>query len=300
MYKNKFLMEENLDLNCKIYYIPHQKIKKMTMGRIQSIYNSPRKSALIYLLTYRIRDEACKKMIIDYLHNFNVNDDKKIYKEIRKIMEINGVKISDDEKRGEYRLNTISKYISVWSKLKPTCYLDVGCFMGDITRTIGKYFDLDPQNIHGIDLKNHNAEQNEKFVFKLYDGMNIPYDNEYFDLITCFMVLHHVQHNNLDTLLSEIFRIMKPGGTLLLREHNAEKKDYDLLDVLHEYYDYVLNSNETWAESKGYYNTCEYWCNKIILAGFEPTTKPFLRRNNPKNPFNNYMASFMKPLGIYN
>ncbi len=40
------------------------------------------------------------------------------------------------------------------------------------------------------------------------------------DLITCFVTLHHVPH--LEPMLCEIVRILRPGGYLILREHDCK------------------------------------------------------------------------------
>jgi 2-polyprenyl-3-methyl-5-hydroxy-6-metoxy-1,4-benzoquinol methylase len=40
------------------------------------------------------------------------------------------------------------------------------------------------------------------------------------DLITCFVTLHHVPQ--LDMMLAEIIRILRPGGYLILREHDCK------------------------------------------------------------------------------
>ena len=42
------------------------------------------------------------------------------------------------------------------------------------------------------------------------------------DLITCLVTLHHVP--DLDFMLCELVRILRPGGYLLLREHDVKKE----------------------------------------------------------------------------
>ena len=54
------------------------------------------------------------------------------------------------------------------------------------------------------------------------------------------MVLHHIPEENLSSILAEINRVMKPGGVLILREHDVKDNDQvDLLNVMHSFYDYV-------------------------------------------------------------
>ncbi len=49
----------------------------------------------------------------------------------------------------------------------------------------------------------------------------LPFENETFDLVMAFFVLLHVQ--NLDMLVREVHRILKPGGRFLVF-HHIEKK----------------------------------------------------------------------------
>lgn len=44
----------------------------------------------------------------------------------------------------------------------------------------------------------------------------IPYEDNTFGLITCFGVLHHIP--NVTYVMNELFRVLKPGGYLLIRE----------------------------------------------------------------------------------
>ena len=45
---------------------------------------------------------------------------------------------------------------------------------------------------------------------------NLPFENNSFDLITCFGTLHHIP--NVGFILEELVRVLKPNGYLLLRE----------------------------------------------------------------------------------
>ncbi len=53
--------------------------------------------------------------------------------------------------------------------------------------------------------------------------LNIPYDNEYFDLVICNHVLEHVE----DDLkgMSEIYRVLKKGGFAILQVPISYKMD---------------------------------------------------------------------------
>ncbi len=54
-----------------------------------------------------------------------------------------------------------------------------------------------------------------KYVKPNIDG-RLPFENNSFDLITCFGTLHHIP--NVSLVLGELIRVLKPDGNLLLRE----------------------------------------------------------------------------------
>ncbi|MCD4734141.1 class I SAM-dependent methyltransferase [bacterium] len=60
-------------------------------------------------------------------------------------------------------------------------------------------------------------------TLKLYDGKGLPFDNASFDAVALFNVLHHVPEG--DALLAEAWRMLQPGGRLLLRDCLADTDD---------------------------------------------------------------------------
>ena len=52
----------------------------------------------------------------------------------------------------------------------------------------------------------------------------MPFASETFDLIICFSTLHHVP--NVSTVIQEMFRVLKPGGHVLLREPTHSMGDW--------------------------------------------------------------------------
>ena len=92
--------------------------------------------------------------------------------------------------------------------------LDLGCGQG----TSLKYFNELNNNIdwYGIDIEKSpevlsREETNEKFI--TFDGINIPFNDNYFDLIYCKQVFEHVK--NPRELLKEVYRVLKSGGYLV-------------------------------------------------------------------------------------
>ena len=62
-----------------------------------------------------------------------------------------------------------------------------------------------------------------KYVKPIPSGV-MPFENDHFDLITCFGVIHHIP--NVTFVMSELFRCLKLGGTLLIREPIVSQGDW--------------------------------------------------------------------------
>lgn len=93
--------------------------------------------------------------------------------------------------------------------------LDVGC--GSIpyfllNTTFSEKFGLD-QRIHDLANEQHNREQNLRIVdFDLERGTRLPFDNEYFSVVTMLAVIEHVTPLRIPVFISEIRRVLKHGG----------------------------------------------------------------------------------------
>jgi SAM-dependent methyltransferase len=212
--------------------------------------------------------------------------------------------------RGNNRVKSIEKYVlrkQSGTQISPTCYLDVGCFDGSISSSIAKYFNLNKLQAHGVDIKSYdNAGGYSNITFSQYDGRILPYSNKSFDLITCLMVLHHIPDNNLNILMSEINRVMKPNGVVIIREHDVSKDvERTSLDVMHHFYDYVWsNDNKTmkpgetnWVTN---YKSNTEWSEIFLANGFVSNTSASVYRNTNVNPFMSYICSYRKPYHVDN
>lgn len=101
--------------------------------------------------------------------------------------------------------------------------LDVGCGDGGMALDFRKYF---PQaRITGVDI----AEESVKLAreralpdceFFRTDGKTLPFTDAQFDLVVIAGVLMHVPHANQPAYLREAYRVLRPGGTLTVFEHN--------------------------------------------------------------------------------
>jgi SAM-dependent methyltransferase len=56
--------------------------------------------------------------------------------------------------------------------------------------------------------------------FRHFDGRQIPYPDSTFDVALASCVFHHIPHDEHVALLTELRRVLTPGGRLFIFEHN--------------------------------------------------------------------------------
>lgn len=96
--------------------------------------------------------------------------------------------------------------------------LDLGCGNGNIIRLLEE---RKKAEYYGLDLSESMIEQARKRVsckvkLKTGDVVQMPYPDEFFDIIICNASFHH--YNKPMKAVEEIRRVLKPGGVLVLGE----------------------------------------------------------------------------------
>jgi SAM-dependent methyltransferase len=66
----------------------------------------------------------------------------------------------------------------------------------------------------GVDIEASGHDHENSKIDYFYDGRALPFQDEFFDAVVCFEVLEHVF--NIEEVLAEIYRVLKPGGQLLI------------------------------------------------------------------------------------
>jgi len=167
---------------------------------------------------------------------------------------------------------------------KPTIdhYLDFGCGESSITSAVGSA--IGAAAVVGMDIRVPSKAFDFEFKLLKWDMPDIPSETHTFDLITSFMVLHHVC--NPEATVAEMGRVLKPGGLLIIREHDIDaSSDSDgrlFIDMLHGFYEVVWaktghqenpNHIDTYYAQYKNRNT---WTQIITAAGFERVETPRL------------------------
>ena len=95
--------------------------------------------------------------------------------------------------------------------------LDFGCGSGEIVKDLRERdvaaFGCDPFYDGGDYMKSIDADLLKGGIIKKMKGSTIPFDNASFDFVVNNQVMEHVE--DIDTVLAEIQRVLKPGGSVL-------------------------------------------------------------------------------------
>lgn len=98
--------------------------------------------------------------------------------------------------------------------------LDVGCGIGNYHGIIAPAVG----HLSGIDVSAACIEvarvRHPSVTYDCYDGRQLPYQDGAFDLAYAICVLHHVPVSAWNGFASELLRVVRPGGTVALYEHN--------------------------------------------------------------------------------
>lgn len=100
------------------------------------------------------------------------------------------------------------------SRQGPVRALDLGCGAGD---TMESFCRVNSQcQWHGAEVEGSpelRAAGQIRRPIIFFDGIHLPWDGGFFDLVYSHQVLEHVRRP--DDLMAEVFRVLKPGGALV-------------------------------------------------------------------------------------
>jgi SAM-dependent methyltransferase len=86
--------------------------------------------------------------------------------------------------------------------------MDFGCG----SKPYRSFFSVD--EYIGVDFENEGHPHDNEQIDVYYDGKTLPFENEVFDSVLCSEVFEHIF--NLNEILLELNRVMKPGGKMLI------------------------------------------------------------------------------------
>lgn len=128
----------------------------------------------------------------------------------------------DSEYFAEYKIKEV--YSQLKYLIKPKKILDFGCGIGKNSIYLSKYFN--ESEIYGIDVSSDsieiaNARNLNNCHFEVYDGENIKFENNLFDLIFISNVFHHIEHKKHLKILKKLKKKLSKNGFIFMFEHNT-------------------------------------------------------------------------------
>lgn len=98
--------------------------------------------------------------------------------------------------------------------------LDLGCDNGEWSLKLMEK--VKAKEIYGVDIVDERlecAKHNGLIVKKSDLNYSIPFEDAYFDFVHADQVIEHIAH--LDNFMSELYRVLKPGGVVVLSTENG-------------------------------------------------------------------------------
>jgi len=160
--------------------------------------------------------------------------------------------------------------------------LDVGCGFGGLLLVLQNYFD----EVFGIDINKEYVKWAKKRAVRSKvicgNAIKLPWPDRYFDLVICTDVFEHISYEEQEFALSELMRVLKPGGHGFLTvpnklqifdEHNYAFFATWLPELIRKHYvKYLLKNNYCccWERTGG------GWKKLCETKGFQVYMKPII------------------------
>ena len=102
-------------------------------------------------------------------------------------------------------------------------------------------------------------------------------------LATCYIGLHHIPLDRLDSFIASLHRLVKPGGWLILRDHDVTDPYMQaLVSLAHAVFNAGLGTPwETNARELRHFRTIDAWIEILGRHGFEHTGQRLLQDHDP-------------------
>jgi ubiquinone/menaquinone biosynthesis C-methylase UbiE len=186
---------------------------------------------------------------------------------------------SDEAQRIERRVQQIAQFLP--QSFNPESIIDIGCGDGRITEQLAMHWSLSKKNILGTDVwDRHNSS--EAYTYQTNNPGELPAEDNSMDFANLMMVLHHEADPAL--LLSEMYRVLKPGGIAFVREHDTEtasdSRVFHAMDLLY----YSLFNDLKGIPVPAMYNSAEHWQAEIENTGFKILKEERPEPNSPMKP----------------
>ena len=228
------------------------------------------------------------------------------------------MKCVTDENRQEFIATKILKFIRQNNKktmiTDKTRIIDMGGGNGNVLQQMNSMLGFTEQkdNFICVETKTDWVEtydyNNKNITYMFWDNDSLQIEDNSVDTILCMVSLHHMTDSTIETTLKEINRILKPGGMLLVKEHDFNEISKKFI-VLEHYLYHIMDSAYQYKviEPDAYFENCidnfksiREWRRLIENIGglnWKTTTNRFLDGpfvNDSKNASNLYWEVYTK------
>ncbi len=114
------------------------------------------------------------------------------------------------------------------------------------------------------------------------------------DIVICFIGLHHIPSEKIIPFITSIHRVLRPGGILLLREHDCYDQTMEsIIFTAHSMYNILISNTsleDEQAEIRNFH-PLDYWISLLKSQGFKASSERLVQENDPTV---NTMVIFVK------
>ena len=95
--------------------------------------------------------------------------------------------------------------------MKEKVVLDIACGEGELLQK-------NPEKIHGIDINPTMVSKLQKLGLQVKEGnvVELPYQDDFFEVVHCSNIIEHLAPADAYRMFQEMFRVLKPGGKIIL------------------------------------------------------------------------------------
>jgi ubiquinone/menaquinone biosynthesis C-methylase UbiE len=141
--------------------------------------------------------------------------------------------LKKDDNRQDFIVSKIMSFLNSTTIDKNSTIVDIGGGNGNVLSGLKTSLGGEKEQYICVETMNDWIESYEfnktniSYIFWNNNIINIP--SESCDLIICMVALHHMTNDTLHTTLQEIHRILKPGGLFMIKEHDCNSTEAQML-----------------------------------------------------------------------
>jgi ubiquinone/menaquinone biosynthesis C-methylase UbiE len=190
------------------------------------------------------KDKSLIKQLIEQSTNIRLT-----LKQISKLVTNEFIKLKcvQDENRQDFISSKLVNFIKHEQITEITRIVDIGGGNGNVLQQITSIlgFTEQKENFICVETKTDWIETydytNKNISYLFWSNNSLQIEDNSVDYILCMVSLHHMTDETIEITLKEINRILKPGGMLLVKEHDANENSKKFIELEHYLY-HIMDS----------------------------------------------------------